>query len=133
MNKRGVRLFFVSVVIFFFSASYSFGQLTNTDSITSLLLKTDIIDSSSQKDSILPNTKTYDEFLRELLSKNKYINFSNNALPAENISKSCRGKEWIFYLLSVDLVLLGLFKVFYTKYFKNIFRVFLIPRCVKIS
>jgi Domain of unknown function (DUF4271) len=124
MKKRGMRLFFVSVIIFFFSTSYSFGQLTNKDSITSLLLKTDIIDSSSQKDSILANTKTYDAFLRKLLSNNKYINYGNNALPAVNKRKSSKGKEWIFYLLSVDMVLLGLFKVFYTKYFNNIFRVF---------
>jgi hypothetical protein len=120
--KRRLILFCLLNVLFFISTG-SFGQVINKDS-SSTLLTTGVKDSSFQKDSLLPNSKTYDAFLREMLRRNSNINYSDNALPAININKSRKGKEWIFYLISVDLLLLGIFKVFYTKYFNNIFRVF---------
>lgn len=58
------------------------------------------------------------------LKKNKYL---NEELPAVSLAAKERtkpGKEFLFYLLSIFILVLAVFKVFYSKYFNNIFRVF---------
>ena len=79
-------------------------------------------DSVLQKDTVISRI-SYEAILQGLLSKNKFINY-RNAEPPLMIKKLRKGKEWIFYLFCIDILLLGIFKVFYTKYFNNIFRVF---------
>src|SRR5437868_4156606 len=82
-------------------------------------------DSSIQTDSaVVIKYKSYDSTLADLLQLNQYINFSNGADPVLNVEKRPTGKETLFYLLAIDILLLGFFKLFYTKYFYNIFRVF---------
>jgi hypothetical protein len=82
------------------------------------------IDSVLQKIAITQKSKSYDSMIKELLSANKFINYTNNAEPVLNVVRKNNGKEWLFYLLSADILLLGVFKAFYSKYFNNIFRVF---------
>ena len=96
----------------------SLGLFKNNSSVN-------VNDSSIKNDSGLAiKHKTYDSTLADLLQLNQHINYSNAAVPVLNLEKSDTGKEGLFYLLAVDILLLGFFKLFYTKYFNNIFRVF---------
>ncbi len=84
--------------------------------IDSLLL----FDSVSTADCGYKNhTTSLDSFLK----RNKYI---NTTTPFSLVvkQKAQNGKEFLFYLLSIMIFLLALFKMFYAKYFNNIFRVF---------
>lgn len=63
---------------------------------------------------------TLDSFLKT----NKYINASATPVSLAVKQKTENGKEFIFYLIAIIVLLLGLVKVYYTKYLNNIFRVF---------
>lgn len=58
-----------------------------------------------------------------LLKKNKFINV-NSPVSLAVKQREKNGKEFLFYLLGIIILLLAMFKVFYSKYFNNIFRVF---------
>ena len=66
----------------------------------------------------------YDQVMQTLFQKNKLIDLDK---PVFRISliKAGYGKEFIFYLLATLCVILGLFKIFYQRYFITIFRVYL--------
>jgi hypothetical protein len=119
-------LFFVLVFIFF--GRDCAAQLTNDSTI----IKPDTLqqhDSTPVKmqqqlpDSITP-VKIQTSTLTDILKKNKYLNITATPLSFVTKQKTKTGKEFLFYILSVAILLLAIFKVLYTKYFNNIFRVF---------
>jgi hypothetical protein len=59
-----------------------------------------------------------------LLAKNPYINSQSKAVSLPEQPRSTRGKEFLFYVLCLVLLILGLFRTFFTGYFKNLFRVY---------
>lgn len=79
-------------------------------------------DSIRHIDSAVPKARI--NIVDSLLRHNKYLNYS--ATPISFIAKErvATNKEFLFYLLAIVIFLLGLFKVFYSRYFNNIFRVF---------
>ncbi len=84
------------------------------------------IDSLLLPDSVSTADYRYKNHITSLdsfLKRNKYI---NTTTPFSLIikQKAQNGKEFLFYLLSIVIFLLALFKMFYAKYFNNIFRVF---------
>jgi len=62
--------------------------------------------------------------LDSFLKKNKYLNITAAPVSLAAKEKNREGKEFFFYLLGIVILLVAVFKVFYTKYFNNIFRVF---------
>jgi Domain of unknown function (DUF4271) len=72
-----------------------------------------------------PFMKAYRSVYDSILSANKYINIKAHVQLFIAAKKKSNGKEFIFYALCVVLLILGLFKTFYSTYFNNLFRVFL--------
>lgn len=62
--------------------------------------------------------------LDSLLKKNQLLNTSAPSISLAVKQKNKQGKEFLFYVLGITILLLSLFKVFYSRYFNNIFRVF---------
>ncbi len=61
--------------------------------------------------------------ISSLLLQNKFLNLSTPVSLATKQKKQS-GKESLFYILAVTILLLAIFKVFYAKYFNNMFRAF---------
>lgn len=59
-----------------------------------------------------------------LLKQNKYLNFSSPPVSFIIKAKKLTGKDFLFYLVGTFILLLAIFKIFYAKYFNNIFKVF---------
>jgi hypothetical protein len=60
----------------------------------------------------------------DLLSRNKFINVKDEPLFLIEDARDFNGKEFLFYTLCVIVLILGLFRTFYSQYFNNLFRVF---------
>lgn len=88
-----------------------------------------IADTSAMKaDSLLsasqPPIRTYRLILDDLLSSNKFINVRDAPVYLISEKKQSDGKEFVFYILCLVVLILALFKTFYKGYFDNLFRVF---------
>ena len=59
-----------------------------------------------------------------ILAKNPFINSKSKPVVLEEQAHIVSGKEFLFYVLCVVLLILGLFRTFFTAYFKNLFRVY---------
>ncbi|MEO6894581.1 MAG: DUF4271 domain-containing protein [Ginsengibacter sp.] len=59
-----------------------------------------------------------------ILANNQYINSKSKAVSLEEQVHTVSGKEFLFYVLCLVLLILGLFRTFFTGYFKNLFRVY---------
>jgi hypothetical protein len=59
-----------------------------------------------------------------ILAKNPYINSNGKPVFLEEQVHVASGKEFLFYVLCLVLLILGLFRTFFTGYFKNLFRVY---------
>lgn len=113
MNSYKTLIFFLLLIFNSFAydcaAQVSDSVVTRNDSIHVI-------------DSIHPG-KIHKADLDSFLKKNKYLNLSTPvSLAAKEKNRS--GKEFLFYVLTTVILLIALFKVFYSKYFNNIFRVF---------
>ena len=75
---------------------------------------------SAHHDSV----KSAGHSIEDILKKNKYLNLTTSHEDRISQPRTNQGKELLFYLLGAVILLFGMFKVFYTKYFNNIFRVF---------
>lgn len=71
-----------------------------------------------------PVVKSYHSVVDELLSSNKFINIKDPAVSFTIEKRQMTGKEFIFYALCALVFILGIFKIFYQRYFNNLFRVF---------
>ena len=67
---------------------------------------------------------SYHSFVDSLLASGKFINVREQPLFFGAESKKTNGKEFIFYSLCFVVLILGIFKTFYSNYFNNLFRVF---------
>jgi hypothetical protein len=97
------------------SANTSSGAPTPNDS---LQLKTDSLTDSAIAVKPVVN---YDSIF---LSKNPYINSAGKPVTFSEELHAADGKEFLFYVLCMVLLILGLFRTFFTGYFKNLFRVY---------
>ena len=100
------------------------GRAHKTDS--SLLIITDT--SSAKIDSSLavsqPKIKSYHSIINDLLSSNKFIDVKDAPVYLIAEKKHFGGKEFVFYILCIVVLILAIFKTFYKAYFNNLFRVF---------
>jgi hypothetical protein len=112
-----MRLFLVFVVLLVFSTTSA--QVIDNDSSGTNFLK-----DTSQRVPTETEARSYDDIMKDILNSNRNINYAGSAVTAINMTRQSNGKEWLFYILATDILLLGIFKVFYSKYFNNIFRVF---------
>ena len=62
--------------------------------------------------------------LNDLLKKNKLLNLKQKPVPLTSSKRNSQQNDYLFYLLSGIFLLFGFFKIFYSQYFNNIFRVF---------
>jgi hypothetical protein len=85
----------------------------------SLQLKTDSLTDSAI--AIIKPVINYDSII---LSKNPYVNSTGKPVFFEEQAHAAGGKEFLFYVLCIVLLILGLFRTFFTGYFKNLFRVY---------
>ncbi len=82
------------------------------------------VDSTQQFQSDVLLHINYSTSLDSFLRKNKYLNVAATPVSLASKQKIRSGKEFIFYFLETTILILAVFKVFYSKYFNNIFRVF---------
>jgi hypothetical protein len=81
--------------------------------------------SQLKKDSVITvPLKQKNVWLDSMLYQNKYLNLRSTPVSLAAQEKNFKGKEFLFYLLGITILLLAMSKVFYTRYFNNIFRVF---------
>src|SRR5690606_2705627 len=68
--------------------------------------------------------KYYDgKIITDLLDRNQWINNSEPVYHIE-IERDFRGKEFMFYVICILVLLLGIFKTIFSKYFNDLFRVY---------
>ena len=96
-------------------------------SLTMSAIKTDTL--TAKKDTVVkvsqPLVKSGWAIIDSLLLTNKFINAKDKAAYFIAAKKKISGKEFVFYSLCMVVLILGLFKTFYSSYFNNLFRVFL--------
>lgn len=104
-----------------------FDSMQQQDPIT-VSLKTDsvskrpVIDTTWNNQSLSFSTPA---FTWQVLKRSAYFDFKTKPLAKEGSSiKTFRGKEFIFYLLIFLLVVFGVFRQLFPKYFSDLFRVF---------
>lgn len=118
MKGYSIQTFFITLVFLFFGSNCA-AQVND-----SAIIKTDSLPIT---DSIKPGnfkSGTYTISLDSFLKKNKYLNSIAAPVSLAAKPKTKSGKEFLFYLLGIVILLLGVFKVIYARYFNNIFRVF---------
>ncbi len=71
-----------------------------------------------------PVLKSYHSVVDSLLLANKFINVKESATYFISEKKQTAGEEFIFYSLCAVVLILGIFKTFYSTYFNNLFKVF---------
>ncbi len=62
--------------------------------------------------------------LQVLLNKNSFLNAQSAPVSPLQISRIYFSKDYLFYLLAVLVLMVGVLKLIYNKYFGNMFRVF---------
>ena len=82
----------------------------------------------NKADSLADTTKTLIQTTiaadSALLAKNRYIDSKSKPVLLIEHKHIAFGKEFLFYTLCLVLLILGLFKTFFSAYFKNLFRVY---------
>ena len=117
-----MKIFILFTLFFFVQHTTVIGQLLNDNNAKQPPIQIDLIDTMHLVSNV--PFKNYQELLNELLKKNKYISLVQKPVFFNNNKKQLRSKELAFYLISSIILLFGFFKVFYARYFNNIFRVF---------
>ena len=62
--------------------------------------------------------------INKILLNNRFINVKDASVFFIEEARHPSGKEFLFYSLCFVVLILGIFKTFYSNYFKNLFRVF---------
>ncbi|MBA2563380.1 MAG: DUF4271 domain-containing protein [Chitinophagaceae bacterium] len=117
-----MKIFILLILFFFVELTSGFGQSLNDSNYQSSAIKIDLLDTLLLSSNVPPTN--YQELLNQLLTKNRYINLSQKQVFFNHDEKQSRGKEFSFYLISGIILLFGFFKIFYARYFNNIFSVF---------
>ncbi len=74
--------------------------------------------------ALQPRVKSFQSTVNDLLLSNKFINVRDAPVYVIADKKNFVGKEFLFYMLCIVVLILGIFKTFYRGYFNNLFRVF---------
>jgi hypothetical protein len=93
---------------------------SNNDSITKN--KNDLTDTLIN--STTTNAKPASFLVEQMLLKNRFINVKDSPVFLKEQPHEASGKEFLFYSLCIIVLILGIFKTFYSTYFKNLFRVY---------
>lgn len=117
---KGFRLqtFFIALVFLFV------GRDCTAQQNDSLIIKTDSLQIKDSIKSITSRNSIPIINIDSLLKKNQFLNLTSTPVSFTAKPKTRPGKEFLFYLLAIVILLLTIFKFIYTKYFNNIFRVF---------
>lgn len=112
-------LLLVAVLLLAPVAAQDTAVLSATDTLQSTLA-TDTFSATSP--AVQP--PSIEVCIRTLLRQQKVLQFSGtrDVLPVK--PKIQRGKEWLFYYLLAIMMLLGMIRLVYSKYFRDLFRVF---------
>ncbi len=115
----------LKLILFFFLLQQvnAFAQSV-TDSNHLQIQTIGTVKTDSAYTNINSPVKTYQVALNEILSANKFINLKQAPVSFSISKRQSFGKEYLFYLLNSIILIFGLFKLFYTGYLNNIFRVF---------
>jgi len=100
-------------------------QKINTTKLTAnddSIKKTNAIDTLTS--SAVTSEKPANFVVDQLLLKNRFINIKDPSVFLSEQPHSASGKEFLFYSLCIIVLILGIFKTFYSTYFKNLFRVY---------
>ncbi|MEO6290013.1 MAG: DUF4271 domain-containing protein, partial [Ginsengibacter sp.] len=130
LSKGNGRLYFIFFVLVLCSiGTYSQLSQNPTDSVKNDSSSLTIADTSvaginSLLVAIEPKLKSYHSIINDFLSTNKFINVKDAPVYLIIKYKKFEGKEFVFYVLCVLVLILGIFKTFYSAYFRNLFRVF---------
>jgi hypothetical protein len=99
-------------------------SIAGKDSV--LVVSASLINSPKDSSEIISKNSVinYRRISDELLSRNRFINVKDAPLFLIEDARDFNGKEFLFYTLCVIVLILGLFRTFYSQYFNNLFRVF---------
>lgn len=100
-------------------------QKINTTKLTAnndSIIKTNAIDTLTS--SAVTSEKPANFVVDQLLLKNRFINIKDSSVFLSEQPHGASGKEFLFYSLCIIVLILGIFKTFYSTYFKNLFRVY---------
>jgi hypothetical protein len=97
-------------------------SISNQDTTQKDSLKLTTQDSLLLSPAIVVNSSA--NIIDKLLSRNKWINTHDSAVYYLEEERTPMGKEFLFYSLCVVVLILGIFKTFFSGYFNNLFRVF---------
>lgn len=117
---KGFRIQTFIVLVFLFPGKDCIAQLKND----SVIINQDSLQLPHSTNPDNYRSGTYNISIDSFLKKNKYLNTPAAPVSLAAKQKNKPGKEFLFYLLSIVILLLAIFKFIYTKYFNNIFRVF---------
>ncbi len=125
IKSSGLLLLMIVVCNFGYSQQH-LDSLQNriNDSSAVLNLDTSKIKSDTVAAIIHPVIKSYKSIVDSLLSVNQYINGEDTPVNFISEKRKFTGKEFLFYTLCGLVLILGIFKIVYTGYFNNLFRVF---------
>jgi Domain of unknown function (DUF4271) len=129
-----MRRYFFLTLLFAFPCAFANAQQLN-DTVTTVrpakpatvsISDTGItkLNIDSTTTALQPVVKSYQSFVDSLLKSGSYINVNQPSIDFITEKREWRGKEFIFYSLCFVVLILGLFKTFYSSYFNNLFRVF---------
>ena len=97
-------------------------SISNQDTIQTDSLNRPVKDSLSLSQAVVAKSRA--NVIDKLLARNKWINTSDSAVYFLEEERNPIGKEFLFYSLCVVVLILGIFKTFFSGYFNNLFRVF---------
>ncbi|MDP4284624.1 MAG: DUF4271 domain-containing protein [Bacteroidota bacterium] len=82
--------------------------------------------NNDNPDTALPSSAAadYHRITHDLLLKNRLINIKDTPVFFIEEERVAKGKEFLFYTICIIILILGIFKTFYSGYFNNLFRVF---------
>jgi hypothetical protein len=86
-------------------------------------LKNQVADSVIRDSLTLP-VKAMPNSQLQVLKENKFLKFTATPIQLISVERNAKGQETLFYILALVTLLLGFLKIFYSKYFNNIFQVF---------
>jgi hypothetical protein len=85
-------------------------------------------DTALQQQSVtLHKESAYDIFLRSLASKNMFLQANKPRYYDLNTLRPYKDLDWLVYLVTGIVLLLGIIRLAYLKYFSDLFRAFLNP------
>ncbi len=99
-------------------------SVINIQKMSSNIITTNNAQKDTSKLIVQTQVKIYRNITNKLLLNNRLINVKDAPVYFIEEGRQVAGKEFLFYTLCIVLLILGIFKTFYSQYFNNLFRVF---------